>query len=130
VFGGTGPLDDLDVNMSKNPMNGLSKDRALISAVGVEFQQEWVHAKQGGHHQNATIAILDIRRMHDCVEQQALGIYEDVALLTLDFLARIIPMRIDFGPPFSALLTLWLSIIATVGLASRPARSRHLTWST
>jgi len=28
---------------------------------------------------------------------------------------------------FSALLTLWLSMIATVGLASRNASSRHFT---
>jgi len=32
-----------------------------------------------------------------------------VALLAFDPLARIIAMRIDTGPPFSALLTLWLS---------------------
>jgi hypothetical protein len=30
-------------------------------------------------------------------------------------------------PPFSALLTLWLSMIAAVGLASREACSRHAT---
>ena len=29
---------------------------------------------------------------------------------------------------FSALFTLWLSMIATVGLASRPASSRHCTY--
>src|ERR1035438_5232255 len=28
------------------------------------------------------------------------------------------------GPPFSALFTLWLSMMAAVGLASRPARAR------
>jgi hypothetical protein len=38
--------------------------------------------------------------------------YENVALLTFDFLARIIAMRIDAGPPFSALFTLWLSVMA------------------
>src|SRR5271169_3415958 len=30
-------------------------------------------------------------------------------------------------PPFSALLTLWLSMTAAVGLASRPIASRHFT---
>jgi len=40
------------------------------------------------------------------VEQQAHRIYENVALLALDLLARIIAMRIDAGPPFSALFTL------------------------
>jgi transposase len=31
------------------------------------------------------------------------------------------------APPFSAPFTLWLSMIAAVGLASRPACSRHCT---
>jgi hypothetical protein len=39
-----------------------------------------------------------------------------VALLALDLLARIIPVPVDAGPPFSALLTLWRSMIAAVGL--------------
>ena len=32
---------------------------------------------------------------------------------------------IDADPPFSALFTLWLSMMAAVGLASRCACSRH-----
>jgi putative transposase len=47
--------------------------------------------------------------MNDGVEQKAFRVYENVALLTLDFLARVETMRINGGPPFSALLTLWLS---------------------
>ena len=57
--------------------------------------------------------------MDDGVDQQPQRIYQNVALLALDLLARIIAMRIDAGPPFSALFTLWLSMIAAVGLASR-----------
>jgi hypothetical protein len=52
---------------------------------------------------------------------------KDVALLALDLLAAIIAVRVDRRPPFSALFTLWLSMIAAVGLASRPACSRHST---
>ena len=44
--------------------------------------------------------------MNDGVEQHTQRIYEDVALLALDLLARIVAMRIDTGPPFSALFTL------------------------
>ena len=36
-----------------------------------------------------------------------------------------IAVRINADLPFSALWTLWLSMIAAVGLASRPACSRH-----
>jgi hypothetical protein len=50
---------------------------------------------------------------------------ECVPLLALDLLARIVPVRINARPPFSALLTLWLSMMAAVGLASRCACSRH-----
>jgi hypothetical protein len=44
------------------------------SAVGMELQQEWMQAKQCGHHQDPAVTILDVRRMHRDVEQQALGI--------------------------------------------------------
>jgi hypothetical protein len=61
------------------------------------------------------------------MHQEALRIDENVTLLALDLLARIIAMRIDAEPPFSPDLTLWLSMIAAVGLASRAACSRHFT---
>jgi hypothetical protein len=57
--------------------------------------------------------------------QQALGIDQDMAFLATDFLPRIIAFRIDADPPFSALFTLWLSMMRAVGLASRSACSRH-----
>jgi hypothetical protein len=65
--------------------------------------------------------------MNDGVEQQTQRVYENMAFLALDLLARIIAMRIDAGPPFSALFTLWLSMMAAVGLASRSPLSRHST---
>ena len=49
--------------------------------------------------------------MDDRLHQQALRINEDMALLTFNFLAAIEARRIDPPPPFSTLLTLWLSII-------------------
>jgi hypothetical protein len=63
--------------------------------------------------------------MHDGVEQQTECIYENMPLLALDLFARIVTMRINAGPRFSALFTLWL---AAVGLASRSADSRHFTY--
>jgi disulfide bond formation protein DsbB len=65
--------------------------------------------------------------MDDGVQQQTLCVYQDMALLAFNLLAGIIARRIDREPPFSALLTLWLSMIAAVGLASRSASSRHFT---
>jgi hypothetical protein len=65
--------------------------------------------------------------MDDRLHQQALRVDQDVPLLAFDPLARVKSRRIERTPPFSALLTLWLSMIAAVGLASRPASSRHWT---
>ena len=81
--------------------------------------------EQRGEQQDAAIAILDVGGMDDGVQQQTQRIDENMPLLALDQLAGIEPMRIDASPPFSALFTLWLSMIAAVGLAS--ARSRHST---
>jgi len=61
------------------------------------------------------------------MQEQTLGVDQDMALLALDFLASIVTVRIDRDPPFSAPFTLWLSMIAAVGLAFRSAISRHLT---
>ena len=61
--------------------------------------------------------------MHECMEQEAKSIYEDVAFLAFDLFAGVVPVRINPAPPFSALLTLWLSMIAAVGLASRSEAS-------
>jgi hypothetical protein len=67
--------------------------------------------------------------MDSGAQEQAQRVDQDVALLALDLRARVIALRIDARAPFSALLTLWLSMIATVGLASLPACSRAWTKS-
>jgi hypothetical protein len=43
----------------------------LISAVGEERLQKGKHPEQGRHDQNASIAILNVGRMYDGVEQEA-----------------------------------------------------------
>ena len=77
----------------------------LTGAVGKEFLQKREFSEQGSKDQNAAITILDIGRMHDGVKQQAYRIDKDVALLALDFLARVVARRINAGPPFSAPFT-------------------------
>jgi Enoyl-(Acyl carrier protein) reductase len=87
---------------------------SLIAAVGKQLLQERIHPEQSGKKQDTAVAILDIGGLNDGVEQQTQRIYKKVALLAFDLLPRIKAMRIDTGPPFSALLTLWLSMIAAV----------------
>jgi hypothetical protein len=65
--------------------------------------------------------------MHDDAQHQAERIDEDVPLAAGDFLARVEALRVDRRPPFCAALALWLSMIATLGLAWRPACSRTAT---
>jgi len=122
-----GAPDDLSFEVGQDSCECLLEMRSLVPSVGEELLQERIHSEQGGKQQNAAVAILDIGAMNDGMEQQTQRIYEDMALLAFDLLARIIAMRIDAGPPFSALFTLWLSMMAAVGLASRSPCSRHST---
>ncbi len=107
--------------------NGVRENRStsLIAAVGIKLQKEWMQTEEGRHQQRATVAILDIGGMHHRVKHETRGIDDYMPLLAVDFLPRIIAMRIDAAPPFSAPFTLWLSITAAVGLASRSTCSRH-----
>ena len=118
---------NLDREMGQNLCHGGGELRPLIAGIGEQLHQEGIHPEQGREEQNAAIAILDVRRVHHGVQQQTYRVDQDMALLPLDLLARIIPGRIDAGPPFSVLFTLWLSITQAVGLASRPSASRHCT---
>src|SRR5262249_21678699 len=126
ALGLIGALDDLDVHARQNVAKTVLEAGALISAIGIELQQKGIEAEQGGHEKHAAIAILDVRGMHDGMHQEALRIDENMPLLAFDLLARIVAMRF-VRPPFSALFTLWLSMIGAVGEASRPALSRHST---
>ena len=123
---GVGSLDDLDVDRAADPAQAEPELRPLVATVGIELQQEGKQSEHRRYQHHAAIAVLDIGSMHRGKHQQALRVDQDVALLALDLLARVkaVPVR---KPPFSALLTLWLSMIAAVGLASRPALSRHWT---
>ena len=103
------------------------KDRSLIGAVGEQLCQKGEQAEQGRQQYEATVAILDVGGGDHAVQEQALRVDENVPLLALDQFARIEAGRIDERPPFSALFTLWLSIMQAVGLVSRSAFSRHLT---
>ena len=124
-FAKLGAFDDLDIDVPAHALQSVLEKRSLIAAVGIELEQEWKHAEQRAHQQQAAIAILDVGGVNDGVQQQALRIYQDVTLLSLDLLAGVVTRRIDMGPPFSALFTLWLSMMAAVGLACRSSISRH-----
>ena len=117
-------LDDLD-----GPGSGLCQHRrqlrSLIVGIGEDaFDEGEAAARATIEDQQRAIAILQIGRVDDDVQQEAERVDENVPLAARDLLARVIPRRIERRPPFCAPLALWASMIATVGLASRPAFSR------
>ena len=122
-----GALDDLGFEVRQDARQAIVESRPLIGRIGKELLQERMHPEHGGKQHEAAVAVLDVGGMNDGVQQQTQRIYENVTFLALDLLARIIAVRIDPGPPFSALFTLWLSMMAAVGLACRSPRSRHST---
>ena len=73
------------------------------------------------------VAVLNICGMDAHAKQEAECVDEDVALAARDLLARIKALPVEGRAPFCAALLLWESMIATVGLASRPAASRVAT---
>jgi hypothetical protein len=65
--------------------------------------------------------------MHDDREQHADGVGQQVTLAADDLLARVVAGRVERRSPFCAPFAVWLSMIAVVRLASRPAPSRTAT---
>jgi hypothetical protein len=56
--------------MRQNFCERFRKVRPLISAVGEERLQKGKHPEQGCHDENASIAILNVGRMNNGVEQE------------------------------------------------------------
>ena len=74
-------------------------------------------------YQAGSITVLHIPSMHDHREDQAQCVYDHMTLAAEDLLARIVAAK----SPFSVVLTLWLSIIAALGVGFLPALRRTLT---
>ena len=125
ALGLIGSLDDCDLETAAHPPDTSLEGRTLIATVGIKLQQKRMEPEQRCHEPDAAVTVLNFAGMYKGVQQQALCVYKDMALLALDLLAGVIARRVDRRAPFSALLTLWLSMMAAVGLASRPTFSRH-----
>ena len=73
------------------------------------------------------VPVLHAGRVDVDGEPQAERVGQDVALAADPLLAGIVAGRIKRSPPLRAPFAVWLSRIAVVGLASRPAFSRTST---
>ena len=121
-------LDDLELPIGDGPED-LFQLGALIGAVADDFLQKGKPSPHRLEQRRGAVAILHIGRMHLHAQEQAERVDEEMAFLALDLLAGVIARRIDLRPPFSAPLTLCESMMATVGLASRPSHSRSSMYS-
>jgi hypothetical protein len=77
----------------------LLEFRPLVAAVGIEFEQKRIQAEQRAHQQHTAVAVLDVGRMDDGLQQQSLGVYQDMAFLALDLLASVKTSPVDRKPP-------------------------------
>ena len=122
-----GALDDLQdpAARARNCHRGAG---SLIAGIGKDLQDERPHrARSLVEHERGAVAILNVGGMNDNAQQEAERINEDLQFPPRDLLARIVALRVKRRPPFCAALALWLSMIAAVGLASRPSCSRTAT---
>ena len=67
-----------------------------------------------------TVAVLNVGRVNDHTQQQTDRIDQNMPFPAFYLFARIVTTR----PPFSVVFTDWLSIIAALGVGSRPACRR------
>jgi hypothetical protein len=121
-------FDDLELPV-RDGAEDLFELGALIGAVADDLLKKRKQSPHRLEQGRRAVAVLHVGRMHLHAQQQAERVDEEMALLALDLLAGVIARRIDLRPPFSAPLTLCESMMATVGLASRPSHSRSSMYS-
>ena len=106
---------------------GGGHPRPLIAGIADDALDEREQTSHLAQQWLGSIAVLHMRRLHDDAEQQAQRVGQQMALAACDLLARVVAGRIERRAPFCAPFAVWLSMIAVVGLASRPDCSRAAT---
>ena len=112
--------DDLKQPASEgtSPIDQLSR----VRPVSPNQLEPGVPSGQFTQHQFGSVSVLNIGRVDDDRHKQTKRINYDMALAASDLLARVISPR----PPFSVVLTDWLSMMAALGAGSCPSDSRTL----
>ena len=91
-----------------------------IGRIGPDDFKPGEPAQQLGQHQFGPVPVLDVGGVNDHGQEQPGGVHYNVALAPGHLFAGVVAAR----PPFSVVLTDWLSMIAPLGVASRPSLSR------
>jgi hypothetical protein len=93
-------FDDLDHPMA-GAGSGARDAWSLIAGIGEDALDEGEQAASATiENQPRPVAVLNVGRMNDDVQQEAERIDQDVALAPDDLLARIKPLRVERGAPF------------------------------
>lgn len=114
-------------DLKPNPLRGQIRGElvSLIAAIGKDVADERKQPPGLFDKFRGGVPILHVCRDHLDTKQQADGVDKRVAFDPFDFFARVVANWIGVAPPFSAVFTVWVSIIAAVGEASRPSASRQ-----
>ena len=96
----------------------------MVASVGPDKLQPREAVANFVEHESRAITVLHPGRVDDGAHRQALGVDERVNLAALHLLSGVVAYAAVVTAPFSADFTVWLSITAAVGLASRPRVSR------
>ena len=123
ALGGIGALHDLQSG-PRRPAHRLRRFLALVGAIRNHPLQKGKEPPHLPQNTEAAVTILHIGGQNGAAEHQAERVNDGVALAPFDLLGCIVAHRIGPASPLSAPLTLWLSTIAVVGLASLPTISR------
>ena len=121
AFDSIGPFHNLQTEVvagsqRKDPLNQFPCGSPISpdepdAQIGIAYQME---------KDFRSITILNVGCMNDYSNNQSKCVYEEMTFAAVYLLAGIISME----PPFSVVLTDWLSIIAALGSGSRPSASR------
>ena len=114
-FVGLPTLDDLQ-GAGKHRLHP-SEESARIAPVGEDHFKRTGYGKQPDQQRTRAHTILDAGGMHAQRQYPPLGVDGDVALSAFDFFAGIKASL----PPFKLVFTDCASMIATLGVGSRPA---------
>ena len=129
AFDGVGPFHNLQPDFVGDAQRGDPFDQSPgIPPVRPNEPDAPVRVADQLENHCGAVAVLNIGRMNDYRNHQPERVYQQMPFAAVDLLARIISVE----PPFSVVLTDWLSRIAALGSASRPSatrtRVRSVSW--
>ena len=116
-----GPSDDFQYPAC----TGLDPTGQLtcVSTVAPEQPEPRGTLEQSLQYQPGPVPVLNISRMHRDSQQHPHGVYNNMSFPSFHLLARVIAAR----PPFSVVLTDWLSMMAALGAGCLPWDCRTST---